>query len=186
MEVRLVTPAAVEPVSLAEVKAHCRIDGDADDALLQSLMIAVRRHGEALTNRVFVTSEWELRFQNPLGKSVVLPVNPCTACVSVHVDGSAVDPQLYSFTPSALQAQESPMCALLNPAEAFPAGAEIVMRVQAGWPVDSFPADIKAWMLVRINTLYEQRESVVAGIVTELRRGFVDCLLDAYRIHGGM
>lgn len=186
MRVQLITPATEEPVSLEEVKLHCRIDGDADNLLLQSLITAVRRHGEALTRRVFIRSDWELRFSGPFSEAQEIPVNPGAECVAVLVDGVTVDPVHYVFTPSALHPQESPLCALLEPAETFPDGDAIAVTVRAGWSAGSFPADIKAWMLVRISTLYEQRESIATGTVTELSHGFVDCLLDAYRIPGGM
>ena len=66
--------------------------------------------------------------------------------------------------------------------------AEIVNAVQisytAGYGADTaVPAGIKAWMLMRIGSLYENREEFVTGrgiVVAELP--FLDGLLDPYRI----
>ncbi len=45
----IITPPAAEPLTLAQVKAHLRLDGNADDALLTSLIAAARRYLEATT-----------------------------------------------------------------------------------------------------------------------------------------
>ena len=57
--------------------------------------------------------------------------------------------------------------------------------VSAEWPSPAdIPAGIKQWMLVYLGTLYEHREGVVAGtIVTPIPRGFVDGLLDPWRMY---
>ena len=45
------------------------------------------------------------------------------------------------------------------------------------------PAGIKAWILLRVGTLYRFREEFQAGTVAELPGGFVDRLLDPYRVY---
>lgn len=56
----LVTPPAVEPVSLDEAKAHCRVEHDLDNALITALAVAARQHFERETNRALVTQTWRL------------------------------------------------------------------------------------------------------------------------------
>jgi len=53
----VVTPPADEPVSLADVRAHLRIDDDdtSQDALLNLLISSARRYAELYTGRSFMT-----------------------------------------------------------------------------------------------------------------------------------
>ena len=67
MPFRQVTPPAVdaftginEPVSLAEVKQHLRVDIDDDDALILGLIATARQMAETLTCRQLLTSTWDL------------------------------------------------------------------------------------------------------------------------------
>lgn len=188
MLLTLITPAAVEPVTLAEVKAHLRLSGTDDDALLTGLIAAVRQQAESLTGRVLVESVWEWSFDGGLAGVVDLPLSPSTALVSLTMDGVAVDSGLYAFTPASTESHGSPLFATLEPVDEWPDGDEVVIRFKAGWPVTApatptTPAAIKSWMLVRIATLYEHRESIVVGqSVANMPRDFVDCLLDPYRI----
>lgn len=48
---------AVEPVTLAEAKAHCRVDSSADDALLANLITAARELVEDYIDRSLVTQQ---------------------------------------------------------------------------------------------------------------------------------
>lgn len=60
MTYALVTPPAAEPVSLAELKAHLRIDGSAEDALLGSLIATARHHLEDSTGLALISQGWRL------------------------------------------------------------------------------------------------------------------------------
>jgi hypothetical protein len=60
MRLELVTPPAAEPVSLAEAKAHARVEFDDDDALISSLIVAVRRICETEVRRAFITQTFDM------------------------------------------------------------------------------------------------------------------------------
>jgi hypothetical protein len=49
---------AVEPLTLADVKAHLRIDTSDEDALLQSLIMTSRLHVEVALGLVLITQTW--------------------------------------------------------------------------------------------------------------------------------
>ncbi len=56
----LTTPPAVEPVTLAEAKAHLRIEDAAEDALITALIVAARQWAEEYTGRAFINQTWQL------------------------------------------------------------------------------------------------------------------------------
>lgn len=68
---RIVTPATVEPVTLAAAKAHLKIDYDAndesppvafpDDALIEALIVTARTHAETYLSRALVDTVYEWR-----------------------------------------------------------------------------------------------------------------------------
>jgi len=62
MELKLVTPPAIEPVSLAEARAHLRVDGTGEDALVQALLTAARECCESFLARALISQSWKLVF----------------------------------------------------------------------------------------------------------------------------
>ena len=179
MTVRLITPPAAEPVTLEMARLHTRADAVEDDALLRMLITAARVQAEDFTRRVLGESVWGVE-TGPLTAPFRLPLVPCMAVESVTVGGEAVDAGLYGFTPSGLSPQESLLRAVFTPGPEFPQG-ETVLTVRSGYPAERFPEPIRQWMLVRIGTLYEQRESFAVGSnFNEFSRSFIDSLLDPY------
>jgi hypothetical protein len=71
MPLQLITPAAEEPVSLAEAKRHLRVESADDDALIASLISAARQAAETLTGRQFVTARWKLVLDSFPGPSLM-------------------------------------------------------------------------------------------------------------------
>jgi hypothetical protein len=53
-------PPAVEPVTLAEVKARLALDGTADDAMLLRMITEARQEFEDATGLALITQEWRL------------------------------------------------------------------------------------------------------------------------------
>ena len=56
----LTTGPAIEPVTLAELKEHARVDGSTDDDYLTALIIAARELVERSTGRCLITQTWRL------------------------------------------------------------------------------------------------------------------------------
>lgn len=61
---KLVTAPAVEPVTLAEVKTHLRMDTGDADALITSLITAAREWTENYTGRAFINQTWRMWLDN--------------------------------------------------------------------------------------------------------------------------
>ena len=60
MALVLTSGPAVEPVTLAEAKAHLRVDGSAEDRLIASLILTSRLHIEAALGLALITQSWRL------------------------------------------------------------------------------------------------------------------------------
>jgi hypothetical protein len=60
MPIRLVTAPASEPVTLAEAKAHLRLDTSLDDAFVASIIVAARQYIERVCWRGLLLQTWEL------------------------------------------------------------------------------------------------------------------------------
>lgn len=56
---KLVTPPAVEPVSVDEMKDFLRIDGSADDDMLEAFIMAARTLVESYLHRALITQTWD-------------------------------------------------------------------------------------------------------------------------------
>ncbi len=97
----LLSPPAVEPVTLADAKAHLRVEHSADDDLIAALIAGARAHVEAHTRRALIAQSWRLIRDEwpPDGRVAVLPV-PLVALSAARVyrfDGSTqtIDPAAF-------------------------------------------------------------------------------------------
>ena len=76
MSLVLTAAPAVEPASLAEVKAHMRIDQIAEDAFIQSLIVTSRLHIEAALGLALIDQSWSWTIDAwPAGLAVGLPID---------------------------------------------------------------------------------------------------------------
>lgn len=183
----VIQPPAQEPVSLADAKGHCIVSGSDDDALLTRMIAAARRNAEHRTQASFIARELELRFDAfPLG-AIELAQGPVSEIKWVkYTDTTGVeqtlDPSAYVLDAAAPPGYVLPAYDTEWPDTRSTPNA-VRVRYVAGFGVDptDVPEDVRAWLLITVATLYQQREAFVQGtIVAELPNRFVDSLLDAY------
>ena len=190
--IKLITAPTVEPVTLSEVKAHCVISHDDDNALLAMMISAAREYGEALTGRSWAEKTLELILDGFPGTSIIelpmSPINPVTSVKNLDADG------VEQTMPSADYVADIESMVGRIVAEEWPETKETVnavrIRYTAGWSTATVPVTIKHWLLIRVATMYEHREalSMVSNqrLVESIPRNFVDGLLDQYTILGGL
>ena len=86
MPAQLIAGPAAEPLGLAEAKTFLRIDHDAEDTLIASLVIAARATVEALTRRVLIDQTWRIvRDAWPASGLIAASVNPLRTLVAAAV-----------------------------------------------------------------------------------------------------
>ncbi|MBO0345201.1 phage head-tail connector protein [Roseibium sp. CAU 1637] len=77
MTAALIAAPASEPVSVAQMKAHLRLSGSAEDDFLQDMITAAREHVERETRRSLISQTWRLYLDRwPMGRVVPLPTGP--------------------------------------------------------------------------------------------------------------
>ena len=157
---------AREPVSLAAAKAWLRVEHDADDALIQTLIQAAREHVEAKTGLALV--EREVRVAVALcAREMRLPVFPVQSVREVRVEGEAVEAEL--------RANARP--ARIRFARRLQGEAEADLLVGFGAGEDSVPAALRFACFLLVADAYQNRESVSDSRV----RMRVDSLLRPFR-----
>ena len=73
----LITPPALEPLTLAEAKAHLRLDASDEDALVNSLITVARQMVEAHTGRALIAQGWRIVLDAwPNDNTLALPPGP--------------------------------------------------------------------------------------------------------------
>lgn len=188
MTAALITGPALEPVSLADVKAHLRVDGDDDDLLLQAAIVSARYHVETLTRRFLIEQTWRVYLDAwPRKRIVRLPPAPLISVDAVTVydangDPQTVDPDDYEVDTAAVPGRVILAAAAPAPAARAVNGIEIDVTVGYGPSSVDVPAALRQAVLMLVTHWYEHRGAVghdLAVLVAPL--GF-EALVAPYRI----
>ena len=95
MTYALIHPPQAEPLTLAEVKAHLRLDTGDEDALLAALIRTAREHLERVTGLCLLRQTWRLYLDGwPPGDVIPIGKGPVQAIETILVfdgDGRAAD-----------------------------------------------------------------------------------------------
>lgn len=200
MAIRLITPPAAEPVTLAEAKAHLRVDGTDDDALIASLIEASRIYCEQFTARAFITQTWEYVVDAFPTREIMLPLPPLQSVTSVkYDDGSGVETTLGTDQYEVDNVSQPGWVVPVTtgwPTSVWDGVNSVRIRFVAGYdpgtdsPVDlaaNVPQSLKAAILLHVGQLYQQREDIVVGtVVNRVPTGGIEHMLRQYRVALGM
>lgn len=186
MPLTLITPRALQPITLAEAKLHLRVDTPADDALISALLIAATDDSEHLMGRAVLPQTWQLTLDSFTSTELTLQKPPISAITSVKYL-QASDGVLTTLSAGAyLLAAANDYTARIVPAygTSWPAtrGMPEAVRIAfvTGYPdAASVPELIKAWIKLRLAALYENRQAWTEGKAIE-PNPFIDRLLDRY------
>ncbi|MBE3590004.1 MAG: phage head-tail connector protein [Firmicutes bacterium] len=186
---RVVTPPASEPVTLAEAKLHLRVDATDDDALISGLIRAAREHAEQILGRALMTQTLELGLDDWPRDEILLPMPPVQSVASISYTDAAgvvrtVDPASYVVDTASEPARVVLRWSYTWPADVLqPQSGAIRVRYVAGYQsAADIPQAIKAAILLHIGHLYENREAAnIGNIVTELPLAY-RALLSPHRV----
>jgi uncharacterized phiE125 gp8 family phage protein len=166
MSVAILEDPASEPVSLAEAKLFLRVDHDAEDGLIATLVAMARERVEALSGRALVTRRIRETLAVVSAGSVRLACAPVTAVLALTDAGTeaALAPDTYT-----LDSRQGEL--VFRSA----APASLIVEYEAGYGAPaSVPATLRAAVLAGVAALYEDRtgfaEDGVAALCAPFRR----------------
>src|SRR5215204_4629062 len=184
----LLTPPAVEPVTLADAKAYLRVEHSEDDAVISALIAGARSHIEAQTRRALITQTWRLvRDAWPREGRIAVAPSPLRQIIAARVyreDGSALVIDLQAFVSDKAAAPSIiafPSWSLPAPGRAL-AGIEI--DVEAGYGATPFnvPEPLRQAIKLLVAHWYENRGLIAAGQSIATLPATVAALLAPYRV----
>lgn len=160
MPLYLIAGPVAEPVTVADAKLHCRIDGDVEDTLVASLILAARLHIERSLAVALIRQRWTLVLDAWPPGDIPLPLSPVIAVDSVRVGAAVVSPAQYTLLGGTRPAVR-PLGFLPPPAAAD--GIEIAFTAGFGDTADDVPMPIRLAIRMLVAHWYEGREPGVGG-----------------------
>jgi uncharacterized phiE125 gp8 family phage protein len=195
----LITPPPVEPISLAEAKAHLRVDHTDDDAMIEIYIRAAREYVEGpygFLGRALVTQTWRLTLDEFPDNEIQILLPPLQSVVNIYYDDSAgneqtIDSDLYYVDTVSQPGWVVPIASASWPT---PLDAINAVRIDfvAGYPVDTgasppdytvnIPFNIKAGMLLMIGNMFENRNDNIVGMAATPLPNGAEFLFRPHRI----
>lgn len=186
MSLKLITAPVIEPITLAEAKAHLRVTHSAEDTLIESLIKEARNYCENETGRALIAQTWEKTYDN-FPDAIELSKLPVASITTLKYTDENAAEQTLSSTSYVLDNASDDRSAWVVPADGYAwpdtyTGINGVrVRFVAGYAdADSVPESLKRWMLLQIGNWYNNREAVTVGQMSKLP--YTDHLLNAYRV----
>lgn len=175
----LITPPTSYPVTLAEAKEQCRVDGSDEDAVLNRDIAAATAYVEAYTGSAIMTQTWELVLDR-FNSAMALPKGPVQSVISVKY----IDPDGFEQTATpesyTVDLASAPAWVVVN--SAWPATMSGVNMVKVRFVAGQATADpaIKQAILLLIGDWYEARANTATGTFAEMPHA-VTALLTNHR-----
>lgn len=188
-----VTAPAEEPLTLAEAKAHLRVDASNEDDLIAALIVAARELAETRQRRALVTQTWDLTLDRwPYGGGyydrairqmgpgsplwlpntgqlpIELPRPPLQSVTSIaYVDpegnSQTLDPSAYVVS-TGTPGRIAPAYGLTWPSIRNQIDAVTIRYVAGYGAASAVPKATKQAILLLVGHLYENREAVAVNV----------------------
>ena len=192
---RVATPPAVEPVTLAEAKAHLRVDTSDDDTYIGTLITTAREWCEAYLSRSLIHRQMVMTLESfPVDEDEIeLPMPPmATAGTTTAV---SISYTLQNGTTATLSTASYRVSRYSTPGEiqtiyggTWPANQiEDENAVSVTWWAgygaagSSVPAAIRHAMLMLVGHWYENRNTVLVGSISKQLEFAVESLLSSQK-----
>jgi uncharacterized phiE125 gp8 family phage protein len=160
MSLRLITAAASKPVTTAEAKLHCRVDGSDEDSLIDSYIAAATSFVENYTGRALISQTWE-QVLDDFSDAMQLPKGPVQSVTSIKYFDTAEAEQTLAADQYVLDNVSDPAWIVRPDDVTYPDVADgvnnVIIRFVAGYTL--LPAEIKAAILLLISAWYDNRST---------------------------
>jgi uncharacterized phiE125 gp8 family phage protein len=155
---------AVEPVSLLDMKAHLRVDDDAEDELVTGLVKAARLMVEAACGRVLVSQKWRLMLHHWPARALALPLSPLIAIDKVEVfDAAGIGATMPADAIEVDSFEDPPHVAFISPPAPGRARHGIAIDFRAGFgpTPEDVPEPLRLALKIIAARWFENRGDVV-------------------------
>lgn len=166
MKVTCITQPTDLAVGILDAKNFCRVLTNDDDAIIELLINAATDYAQNVTGRQLCTATYRI-VVGGLNSPLRLPKAPFKEIVSVTCNSVALDYSLHYDEDVAFIE--------------FVASEDVTIDYKCGY--DEVPFGLRAWLLNKVSTLYEHRESIVVGqSIAEMPKSVIDFALDHYKV----
>lgn len=157
------TGPALEPVTLAEAKAHLRVDHNEEDSLIAGLITAARRKAEQETGRCLtaqtIKAYWDAW---PASNTLELPLYPVYSVTSVKYLDETGTLQTWASANYTVDSIGMSCRIVLNPDADAPQAGKYPNAIQVEYVAGdstaaTVPQEIKQAILLGVGLLYEYR-----------------------------
>jgi uncharacterized phiE125 gp8 family phage protein len=196
MILKVITPPAAEPVTLAEAKEHCTVDYNDSDNLLLRLIKAAREYCEKYQGRAYVTQTLELTLDRWGRFPINLPRPPLASVTSIKYYDTADGEHTWAPTEYFVDTDSEPgrvglRYSKVTPSTTLRPNNGVKIRYVAGYPAGgtteeplplaNIPEGVKQAILLLVGHWFRNREPV--GQVTEAEILFtLSALLDIDKV----
>ena len=183
----LITPPALEPLSLAEAKAHLRLDTTDEDDLVTALIVAARQLIERETRRALITQTWRVIFDAwPDPNTIRIPLAPFISVTAVRIFDVANTPSV--LNPASYFVDAQPGAARLyftiappNPGRVI-AGIELDVVAGYGPAAANVPELLRLAIRMLVARWFEARGDAAADTGASRIPPVIEALLAPFRV----
>jgi uncharacterized phiE125 gp8 family phage protein len=207
MGLKLITPSAVDAITLTEAKDHLSVVDSDDDTYITALVKSACANAEAWMGRALIDQTWDLYLDSfPPGLNsgfgssqhleILIPKPPLIEVISIAYDQP-------DGTEATVDGGNYYVDNVTEPGWVVPAGTltwptpiaainSVRVRFRAGYldtsspPQNAVPFDIKAGILLSVGSMFENREQVVVGTIASKLPWGAENLLRPHRVLLGM
>lgn len=182
-----ISAPSFEPLTLAEAKAHLRIDTEAEDDYIGALIIAARQYTEVRTGRSLCAKNYRIELAGfpPNGNDIVLPMPPVQEITQmIYFTSDGTETELveedgdFRTSLSMIPARIKKPFDNVDWANTAIADDAVVIEMNAGYlTAEAVPATAKHAMRLLIGNWFENREAVITGTIQARLELSVDSLL---------
>lgn len=188
MGLSIVTPPVIEPITTSEAKAHLRVEGSEENALIDLLIKTARRRAEGLTGRAFINQTWDYVLDAPTGSIIKIPLNPVSSVTSISFTDKSAVTTVYSSANYVTDSISIPGRVILKSGQTWDVDLQeangMAIRFVAGYGAarTDIPDDIRQAIFMLVGEWFENREAIATGTITAKIPPETNELLWPYRV----
>jgi len=172
MKFAVTVPPALDPISIAEAKAHCRVTSTDEDGLIAGYILAARQYVESICGMALITQTVEAYFDS--FALLMLPRWPVQSVTSISYLDNAGAAQTLSPSDYHVNSKARPAYVSRTYTGSWPDtytrdnAVTVTLVVGFGDSPGSIPEPVRMAMLLLIGNWYENREATSPTTMAEI------------------